>query len=299
MITGGAQGGLHLALSVLTAPGDVLLVEETGYPGLRELAEALRLRAEPVLLDEQGMVASSLDEAARASGGRVAVVVPDLQNPTTATMPENRRIELVEMARRRGLNLVEDGVYRQLAGPGPTSLAALAPERVVHVASLSKGILPGLRLGLLTAPRDLVPAFARAIHAFRVGELPLLAKLDEQVGRRWRARSSRGSPTDRSFGPPRYCLPNASGFTVATQPTSLHLWLTLPGGWRSSDAERALAARGVLTAPSELFWYGHGQAPEALRLSLGRPETRQRLEQGLQIVSEVLHVGPVRPSPVV
>jgi DNA-binding transcriptional MocR family regulator len=299
VITGGAQNGLHLALSVLTSPGDVLLVEQIAYPGLRDLAHALRLRIEPVAMDEHGLAPDALTEAAQESGGRVVVIVPDQQNPTTIQMPEFRRIELAEAARRTGLWIIEDAVYRPLAGAGSAALASLAPERVVHVASFSKGVLPGLRLGLLSAPGELVPTLARAVHAFRVGESPLMGELM----RLWVERGllDEAVRAQRAEAAARQRLVASSLTDVAwqAQATSLHLWLQLPSGWRPTEAERALESCGVLIAPADLFWFGRGAAPAALRLAIGRPETRGRLEQALAQVAGVLQSTPVHRGAVV
>src|SRR5690606_32684854 len=83
------------------------------------------------------------------------LLIPTLHNPTTITIDAARRSKIVEIARRHDLVIVEDDIYRVFGREEePDTLADLAPERVIHVTSVSKGLSPGLRLGFLLAPED-------------------------------------------------------------------------------------------------------------------------------------------------
>jgi DNA-binding transcriptional MocR family regulator len=299
ILTGGAQAGLHLSLSVLARPGETVLVEALAYPGLREIAEMLHLRLEPVALDADGMLPEALAEAAAAHPARAVVVVPDLHNPTSAQMPAARREALVAAAARAGLTLVEDAIYRPLTSGDAPALAALAPERTIHVASLSKGVVPGLRMGALMAPAPLVPALARAVHAVRVNESPLAGELLA----RWSAGGllAEAAAAQRAGSAERQAVARArlAGLAFKASPGALHLWLELPPGRTAREAERSLEAQGVLVAPAELFSFGRGPAPEALRLALGRPRTVGELDRALTLVAQTLLGAPTPRGPVV
>ncbi len=299
LLTGGAQAGLHLALAALARPGDTLLVEELAYPGLRDLAEILHLRPEPVAIDADGMRADALADAVATSGARLAVVVPDLHNPTTATMPTARREALVEVAERTGLLLIEDSVYRPLTGATLPALAALAPARTIHVASLSKAILPGLRIGVLAAPPGLVPALTQVAHATRIGESPLLAELLARwlaSGQLHAAAAAQRACADERQARARARLPDQA---LRTAPGALHAWLELPAGWTGAEAARRLEAQALLVAPADLFSFTRQPAPAALRLALGWPRELAELDRALDILAGTLTDGPAQRAVVV
>jgi len=107
----------------------------------------------------------ALDRLCATRPVRAIYTMPTLHNPLGAVLDEAGRARLADIARRRGQLLIEDTSYAYLAEPAPTALAALAPDRTVHVASLSKSIATGLRVGYLSAPHTLVPALERAIRA--------------------------------------------------------------------------------------------------------------------------------------
>ena len=95
------------------------------------------------------MLPSAFEQAARNGDSRVLYVVPTLQNPTTSTMPRERREAIVEIARRYNITIVEDDIFRLLdERVQPPPFYTLAPERTFYITSLSKALAPGLRVGL-------------------------------------------------------------------------------------------------------------------------------------------------------
>lgn len=298
VLTGGAQAGLYLGLGVLTQPGDTVLVEQLCYAGARDVALRLRLRLEGVGMDQHGMLPDALAEAAASSGARVALVTPSLHNPTTIQMPASRRQELIRAATAAGVRLVEDDIYGPLVEPRPPALVTLAPDAVVHVGSLSKGVLPGLRVGWILAPADLVTPLGQAIHAQRVDESPFAFG----IFARWLECGllARALEAQRIEAAARQELARLrlAGLELASPPCALHAWLSLPAGWEPAEAERRLADRGVHVAASGLFWCGRGAPPRAVRLALGRPVTRAQLSEALDIVADTLSAPRSGPGPV-
>jgi DNA-binding transcriptional MocR family regulator len=298
VMTGGAQAGLYLTLATLTQPGDTVLVEQLCYAGARDIAMRLRLRLEGVAMDEQGMRPDALAEAAAATGAKVALLTPSLHNPTTILMPEARRSQLIRAALAADLRVIEDDIYGPFVADRPTALADLTPDRVIYVGSISKGIMPGLRVGFVLAPRDLVAALGQAVQAQRVDESPF----GGGIFARWLERGllARAVAAQRSEAVARQALARdlLAGLDLASPTCGLHAWLRLPVGWDTAEAERRLSERGVNVAPAGLFWAGRGAPPRAMRLALGRPATRARLADGLRIVAETLTGAQAGPSPV-
>lgn len=163
MIVSGSQQALDLAARVLLDPGDVAMVEDPGYSGLKGVLRAAGAEVAAVPVDEQGFDVT-LGESLWPQA-RLAWVTPSHQFPTGVTMPLPRRLALVDWARRRQGWIVEDdydGEFRH-AGPPLAALQGLDRDhRTIHIGTFSKSMFPGLRLGWLVLPEDLVAPFMAA-----------------------------------------------------------------------------------------------------------------------------------------
>lgn len=291
ILTNGTESGLAAALLALARPGDCVLAEALCYGGLRNLAARLGLHLEPVALDEQGLVPEALAAAARHTGAKLLVASLNLHNPTGLSVPPERREALVAVARAADLLLVEDDVYGPLVPGRPPGFAALAPERTVHLTSLSKFLAPGLRLGFLHGPERLVREVAAAQREISLGYAPLAAELFARAHRAGVVAEALRQQRLELEGRQALAREMLAGLTLAAQPTALHVWLTLPEPWTSAEAALALARTGVLVTPAERFFIGRGTAPRALRLSLSAAPTRPHLRSALERVAATLAHG--------
>ncbi|MCP2164347.1 aminotransferase class I/II-fold pyridoxal phosphate-dependent enzyme [Goodfellowiella coeruleoviolacea] len=169
LVTAGTSHALYLLATAMATPGDVVLVEQYGYDLGRQLLADCGLRPRPVAMDGAGMDPAAFEEAVtsvRAHGGRVAFacLIPTYHNPTGLVVPEARRRDLLAVAQRLGVLVVEDDAYAELdldATPAPCSMAGLADYHgVIRLRTLSKTLAPGLRLGCLLAAPDVVTRLA-------------------------------------------------------------------------------------------------------------------------------------------
>ncbi|HEV2604602.1 MAG TPA: PLP-dependent aminotransferase family protein [Microvirga sp.] len=165
VITSGTQQGFDLALRVLINPGDCVWMEDPGYPAVRDAVRALGAQVVAVPVDGSGLnVASAL---ARAPSARVACVTPSHQFPTGTVLSMARRLELLEWAKQSGAWIIEDDYDSEFrySGQPLASLQGLdVGERVIYIGTFSKVLFPGLRLGFVVLPPDLVTAFQGARH---------------------------------------------------------------------------------------------------------------------------------------
>ena len=153
LLTHGAQHALSIALSTVCRPCNVILTEAATYPGAIALARQGGWQMVGLDTDAEGITPEALARALRKhrrGAPPILYVTPTLQNPTTATMSLRRRREIVRLCRDRGAVIVEDDVYSIFAPRDVPPLAALAPDRTLHVSGLSKALSPGLRMGRLS-----------------------------------------------------------------------------------------------------------------------------------------------------
>lgn len=163
MIVSGSQQALDLAARVLLDPGDTVLTEDPCYPGLRGVLRAAGAQVAAVAVDGDGFDVAAAERAWPEA--RLAWVTPSHQYPSGVTMAPARRLALVEWARRHQGWIVEDDYDADFRHAGPP-LAALQgldrDHRTIHLGTFSKSMFPGLRLGWLVLPADLVAPFVTA-----------------------------------------------------------------------------------------------------------------------------------------
>ncbi|HEX7946878.1 MAG TPA: PLP-dependent aminotransferase family protein, partial [Phenylobacterium sp.] len=160
LITSGAQHAQELALRVLFTPGDQVWLEDPGYASTWQAAQAAGAQTVAVPVDRSGLVVQA--GIAAAPDARIAFVTPSHQYPTGVAMSMGRRLELVAWAREAGAWVVEDDYateFRYAGAPLPSLQGLDGGERVIYVGTLNKALFPGLRLGYLVAPRDLIDRF--------------------------------------------------------------------------------------------------------------------------------------------
>jgi GntR family transcriptional regulator / MocR family aminotransferase len=161
VVTNGTQHALDLIARVLLRPGDVVAVEEPGYPPARRLFAAHGCRVVGVPVDAEGVVAAALPAAAR-----LVYTTPSHQFPLGGTMSLARRRELLDWARRRPAAIVEDDYdseFRFSARPLEPLAGLDTAGRVLYAGTFSKTMLPAIRTGFVLAP----PAVRAALAAAR------------------------------------------------------------------------------------------------------------------------------------
>ena len=291
LVCTGSQHGLTVVLATQLEPGDLLLTESLTYAGLKSVAGLLHLRLKGLPMDAQGLRPEALEAACREGGAKALYLIPTLHNPTTAVMPEERRREIVAIARAHGLAIVEDDVHGLLPRERPRPIAALAPERSYYLTSTSKTLAPGLRIAYVLAPPERVARLAASLRATTWAVAPLMAAVASTwirdgtadalvVARRQEARERQAIARDR-----------LAGADFDAKPEAYYLWLRLPEPWRGDGFAAEARARGVLVTPAEAFAVGRAPVPHAVRLCLGAARTRAALSRGLLAVAGLLRAG--------
>ena len=239
----------------------------------------------PCAADSEGPEPDAFEALCRAGPPAAVYLTPAMQNPTATTMGEARRRRIVEIAERHGVWIIEDDPYSRLLDAPSPALAALAPERTVHIATTAKTLSPGLRIAFVAAPEAVAGRLAEGLRGFSLMASPLAAAVLTRwiregqaeailAGVRAEARARRALAAE--------ILPQAVG-----EATSLHVWASAPSGLGGERLRAAAAARGLSLMPAEAFAVGDAW-PNGLRISLGAPRSRAVLGKALTATAALL-----------
>lgn len=166
LVVDGAMDALDLVSRTLLRPGDLVLVENPGFPPLLDLLEDRGVDVVGVPLDETGLVLDRV-EALLPRRPAAIVIQPRGQNPTGVSMSPTRARRLARMLRGQDCIVVEDDSSGPIATSEPISLGAWIPDQVLHIRSFSKSHGPDLRIAALSGPADLL---APVRHARAIGQ---------------------------------------------------------------------------------------------------------------------------------
>lgn len=270
--TNGATAAMTVALMTAAPPGSTIATEAMGHHTLKALTRYLGLKLTGLPCDEQGIMPDALRAACRAKSVRALYIMPSGTGPLNTVAGLARRAEIIAIARQHDLFVIENDAWGPLAPDRPPPLAALAPERVFYFTSLTKCLLPGLRLGWLVVPEaQVTAAFGRHLTINWMA-----TALIAEIGTRWIAEGTaqrlldwqRRELEQRNRLAAR-CL---EGLPLRSQPQGLHVWLPLPEEWDEQSFVNSARLRGVAVAPGNAFHIGSEPASEhGVRICLGAP----------------------------
>ncbi|WP_236020501.1 aminotransferase-like domain-containing protein [Sabulicella rubraurantiaca] len=289
LVSPGAQPALLATLGLVARAGDLVLTDALTYPGFRGAAAQLGIRLCPVACDADGMLPDAVEEACRGDDRpRALYCIPTLQNPTSITLPLERRQALVDVARRHRLRILEDDAYGVLPVRPLPALAALAPEITFHVSTLSKVISPALRVAYVVAPdQGCAAKLAAALRANVLTASPLLTALATKWVRDGTARSLLSAVRRECMARQEIAREILPAGSFLAQPEGLHLWLRLLPPWRRLDFASRIREQGLAIVPSDAFAVGEGTPPDAVRVSLGAAPSREQLRIALRAIATV------------
>lgn len=293
VITAGAMEGITLALRTLTAPGDVVMVETPTYHGILQAVAALRLKVVEVPnLPGRGIDVARLDPLLAQHRVRVAILVPNFNNPLGSLTDDIAKQTLLASCARHGTVVIEDDIYGDLAWSGerPSPLCRWDSHGVViSCGSFSKTLAPGLRLGWVAAGAW-TDAVVRAKYFSTVGNasLPQLAMAEylQKHDLERHLRRLRRTLADNAQRLRDAIARHWPAGTRASEPQGgLSLWLQLPEGGSGYALFEAALGQGIGTSPGVLF-SSRGDYADCLRLSCGLPWS-PRLDQALKRLGQL------------
>jgi len=316
LITSGSQQALDLIGKLLINPGDRVLVEAPTYLGALQAFSVYGAQYVSVPSDDDGLRTEELEEPLR-SGPKFMYVLPNFQNPGGTTLSEGRRHQLVLLADKYGIPIIEDDPYGQLRYEGEHLPPLVVIDRenlrgdggysignVIYLSTFSKTLAPGLRLGWIVAPTDVITKLVQLkqgtdlhtstfvqVIAYEVAKDNFLDEHVKLIRKVYRDRRDVMLEALKKYFPPDVTWTHPQG--------GLFLWVTLPEGMDCNKLFQAALKENVAFVPGDCFYAGNGDTKEGCRhlrlnFSYGQPEQIRegirRLSQAVKQQKHELHV---------
>ncbi len=299
LITTGSQQALMLVAHLLLRPGDTVLVESPSYSAALDLFASLDVVLIGVPVDEDGMRTDLLEDLLRTAHPRLIYTIPTFQNPTGTCMSGARRRQLIGLAARFNVPILEDEFVGDLRYDGRSQPALKSFDtgnNVIYTGTFSKMLMPGLRIGYIVAHG---PVYENLLELKRINDLAtsdlIQRALDTYISvgryqsylrracREYRARrDAMASAIERR-------LPKEAQFGLPLG--GLFIWLQLPPGVNDERVVRAAAEEKLALAPGCEHFPGqdvHG----FLRLNFAMQNV-EAIEEGIKrLGAAIAHVRP-------
>lgn len=291
IVTLGAQHALYMLSTLLMHRGARVAMEDPGYPDARSIFRLAGAETLPMPVDADGMDVDKIPP-----GADFVFATPSHHCPTMVTLSRSRRESLLAKAERNDWVIIEDDYDSQLADETPQeALKGLDHTgRVIYLGSMSKTLAPGLRLGYMVAPAELV-AEVRALRRFMLRHPPAnnqravalflsLGHHDALVRRLSAAFEERRCELLSAI---RRFMPD---WQAADVPGGTSIWLKGPPGTDTAALAEVARARGVLVEPGARFFDGPERPSAHMRLGISSI-ARQHIEPGIRELAAALSCG--------
>jgi 2-aminoadipate transaminase len=298
VVTVGSQQALDLVTRIFVDPGDVVLAEAPSYVGALSTFRSYQAVVHHVAMDEHGLVPAALADAISATEARgtrptFLYTIPSFHNPAGVTQTQQRRTEILEIAQRADLLVVEDDPYGLLGFSGlpPRALRADTDDGVIYLGSFSKTFAPGLRVGWVLAPHAVREKLVLAAEASVLCP-PMLNQLVvsrylrdfDWLGQVAVFRQLYRERRDAMLSALEELFPAGSRWTVPEG--GFYVWLTLPEGLDSQAMLPRAVTERVAYVPGTAF-YADGFGTQEMRLSYCFP-TPERIREGVRRLAGVV-----------
>ena len=302
LITDGCQQSLDLICKAFLRPGDSIVLENPTYPGAIAIFAGTRVRClgVPVRTDASagnvGVDLEALDATLLQNRVKLIVITPDFQNPTGTSLSVASRRRLLEIASRYQVPIVEDHIYGRLRirGDGVPSLKQLEKQNlVIHIDSFSKVAFPGLRVGWILAPENVVERLrlvkqSTDLHTDQLAQATLAeftrrGLLTRHLGRMKKVYTARLAALEEAL---RRHMPEGVRWTRPEG--GMCLWVELPAGFDASELLIHVRERSVAFAPGRYFYFQNPQL-NTLRLGFAGIDEK-RIGRGVATLADSLRI---------
>jgi 2-aminoadipate transaminase len=303
LITDGCQQSIDLLCKAFLRPGDSVVIENPAYPGAIAIFAGARVRCLGVPVETSagrigymGMNLEALESVLMQNRVKMILVTPDFHNPTGTTLPLAERRKLLEIANRFQVPVVEDHIYgrlrlREKAVPSLKSIDRYGI--VIQIDSFSKVAFPGLRVGWMIGPENVIERLrlvkqATDLHTDQLAQATFAEFLrrgyfEKQLVKMKKIYLARLNAMEKTL---ERLMP---GGTEWTRPDGgMSVWVTLPAGLDAGELLYQVRGKGVLYVPGRYF-YAQNPQPNTLRLGFAGLDEKQ-IVRGLATLCELLKI---------
>lgn len=301
LLTSGSQQALDLIAKLLINRGDQILTEAPTYLGALQAFNVFGARYVTVPIDRDGIRTDELEVALR-SGPKFMYLLPNFQNPGGVTMSLERRKELVAQSNRYGIPIIEDDPYGQLRFEGEHQPPLMLLDRdnmksdphyqlgnIIYLSTFSKTLAPGLRLGWIVAPPDVISKLVQLkqsadLHtstfiqsvAYEVARDGFIDEHVRTIRRVYRERRDVMLKAMDEFFPKNVEYTRPQG--------GLFLWVTLPEGMDCDRLFKAAVDQNVAFVPGYCFFPDEAEGYRNFRLNFSASNPEQ-IREGIRRLS--------------
>ena len=292
IITNGAQHGLACVLGAIARPGDSSPYRRHHLPGHWRVVPLARSVLKPVAMDRGR-------HAARGSGGdvrraRTARGVPGTDAAQSDHDHAQRRAAAGDRSHCPEHTTCRSSRMMSTARSEPDApppFIATAPDITVYVSGFSKCVAPGLRIGVVLAPKRMVADIAAMLRINCWSTSPLNALVAARMIEDGLVDRVVAGQRDEFMHRQALVRNVLADFDAVTDDASPHAWLDLPEPWQGNAFARAAAQSGVGVLPGEAFAVGRDQIPHAVRINVGAARSREDLRRALEALRDILSGG--------
>ncbi len=294
-ITRGSQMGLFLLAEALIGPGDIVAVEALSYPPAWEVFRRVGARLVPVPVDAEGVRVDELERMCREQPLRAVLLTPHHQYPTTVTLKADRRLHLLALAARYRFAIIEDDYDHEFHyGHRPVLPLASADTEglVLYTGSLSKLLAPGIRVGYVAGPRQVIDTLTqvrsivdRQCDLIMEGAIAQLIEAGEIKRHARKAHGEYGRRRDALASFLKRDLGEAVRFSVPEG--GLALWVEFDGAVDVDELAGRATGQHVVFTPASRFALRPEDRVNAVRLGFASLSVAE-LEEGVKRIARAL-----------
>lgn len=290
LVCPGIHSVLLALMTNLARPGETICVEDLVYPGIKAIAAQLGITLLSIPSDKDGPVVAAFEEACKTKRIKGFYCNPTIQNPSTLTMTKHRRESLADVAIRFNVPIIEDDAYGMLPTDRLDTIASIAPEVTWYISGFSKCFGAGLRTAFVAAPSQRqAQRLAGSLRATSVMSSPITNLLITNWIKNGIVDDMLKAIRSESATRVRLASRILEMWQFMSHPEGFHIWLPVPNttGWSPSELAVHLRSNGISVVSSSAFCTDNNP-PDAVRVCLGGPTTREECEHSLKTIADTL-----------
>ncbi|MFH1687279.1 MAG: PLP-dependent aminotransferase family protein [bacterium] len=293
MITAGSQQGLDLVGRIFLQRGDYILTENPTYVGALQAFDYYGARYATIEMDDKGMIIDQVEANLKKHKPKFIYTISSFQNPTGITMSHERRVALVDLALKYDIPIVDDNPYGDVrfAGEPQPSMKSLAPEAVISLQTFSKVCAPGLRIGWMNAPKEIIRVIEKVkqgtdLHTNTLCQYIMLefiksGRLEPHIEK---IKKDYLTKRDVMLSAMRRHFPDGISWTEPEG--GLFLWVTLPEHMSAKEMLPEAVANKVAYVYGQPFFPNEERGANTLRLNFSNA-THENIEIGIQRLAKL------------